>query len=179
MHARTLVVVAVALSFQHRDARGDQAGWEDVERQIQEAAACRSTSQCMIIEQKKCPYGCVIAINRKNKDKVTALLKSAPDICKMSCDKVPKVKVRCERKLCQIKTEQKNKISKADAARLGNCLERIFRVRELVAHRPDILTRLHYLERELKERLPTKQDLAYLSQLEMAFTPPRPKKRKR
>ena len=143
---------------------------------IESARACKIHSECVPIEIYKCPFGCDVVVHRKQKSKIIDLLKKTPEQCEMTCPKrAGSWAGRCVARRCVLQRLDAPKVDTRAAAKARSLLERIYRMRPRVAHRPDLTQALLLMERRVSGTgEATDSDLRYISKLELDF--PAPKK---
>lgn len=145
--------------------------------QIKTAGKCRVHSECVVVAESLCPYGCTIVANSKQKKKLLDLLREAPQPCKLTCT-APEGKwaTRCVKGRCMYqRTDRASKEFKDKQRQSFNLMGRIHALRPRVSHRPAILRQLQLLERKIGEgKLADPGDFANISRLELDFpAPPR------
>ena len=79
----------------------DQAQERKIKKAIINANYCQSVSDCQLVAQSQCPFGCYIHVNKKEADQIMNLLENYQSKCAYVC--IPFIGVECVDNRCQIK----------------------------------------------------------------------------
>lgn len=72
-----------------------------IQNEINKANYCETNSDCSLVANSKCPFGCYIFVNKEEVDRIDNLLKNFESQCVYSC--VQNQDVECINNKCQEK----------------------------------------------------------------------------
>ncbi len=96
----TLIILAVAAGLAWLAFLSPVAEEQDIKQAIIKANYCEVATDCQMVAQSQCPFGCNIHVNKHEVARISTLLENYESNCAYSCTEFKGVE--CINKTCQI-----------------------------------------------------------------------------